>query len=459
MDTMTYLDSLGSAAGMVVTPWGNSDSLRERTLRRGPGIPREEVDRNQRERIFTAMVAVVAAKGYGATTVSEVTELAGVSTRTYYDRYPDKHAGFVATLQGMLEAAVAYAAALNPPAEDGSGGQTGGDEPKESEESWEARAREGFGALAEIVVAQPAAARLALIEAFAAGPDAMEPIEGAMAGFEWLARQTLEASPERAGMPDEMIRAHVGAMREICASRLRAGQERELPALLGPLWDLIRSYRPPPVPLRAARAARKVEESLEAHDHAERAIRAFAVVVAEKGYGAATVDDAISRGHMSASTLYSNFSGKEELTMAAIDTAGAQMGAAVIPAFRRAEDWAHGVRAGVEAMFSFLASRPALARLILVEIYAAGPEAVERRVEATAPMRELLAEGFERRPGTPDIAAEVISGGIYWLAYRMVREQGPAGLPTLAPICTYIALAPFIGAEEAARVVNGDGRG
>jgi hypothetical protein len=44
-------------------------------------------------------------------------------------------------------------------------------------------------------------------------------------------------------------------------------------------------------------------------------------------------------------------------------------------------------------------------------------------------------------------------------AYRRIRDSGPESLPGLAPLCTYIALSPFIGPEEACRVANGDGRG
>ena len=92
----------------------------------------------------------------------------------------------------MIKAAIEYAAASGVVtiAEDGS-----------DQGDWEAEARRGFDAFIEMVVAQPAAARVALIEAYGAGAEAMAPIEAAVAGFEWLTRQTLERSPERAGMP------------------------------------------------------------------------------------------------------------------------------------------------------------------------------------------------------------------------------------------------------------------
>jgi len=59
----------------------------------------------------------------------------------------------------------------------------------------------------------------------------------------------------------------------------------------------------------------------------------------------------------------------------------------------------------------------------------------------------------------PQIAAEGIIGGVYTLAYRRLRDQGAGSLPSLAPICAYITLAPFVGPEEACRIANGDGRG
>jgi AcrR family transcriptional regulator len=448
---------------MVVTPWGQSDSLRDRRLRPGPGGERDKVVANQRERLFGAMVASLGERGYEATRVADLVELSGVSSRTFYDLFPDKRACFLAALEAMIEAAIAFAAQS---AGEGDGERAPGGIvlPKatdtEAAEGWEEQARQGFDAFAQMVAAQPAAARMILIEAYAAGPEVLEPLENAVAGFEWLTRQTLEQSPERAKMPAEMVSALIGAQQEIARTRLRLGREAELPGLMDPLWELMLSYRPPPQPLRlAGRAPAPRSESLEAHDHAERALRAFAVVVAEQGYANTTVDAVLKRARMSATTFYAHFHGKEDALLAAIDSAGSQMVAAILPAFRRAPDWPEGIRAGFGALFNFLASRPALARLIAVEVYAAGPKAVERRVQTLKPLEALVAGGRERSPETPKIAAEAIAGGVNTLAYRQIRDKGPEALPHLAPICTYIALSPFIGAEEACQVANGDGRG
>jgi AcrR family transcriptional regulator len=447
---------------MVATPWGQSESLRDRRLRPGPGTPREDVVANQRERLFGAMVAGVSRKGYEAATVNDLVEVSGVSSRTFYDLFADKQACFLATLEAIIEAAVAYAA--QSVGEKISDSRPGGvdlpDSARTEGVSWEKRARWGFDAFAEMVVAQPAAARLALVEAYAAGPEAMVPVENAVAGFEWLTQQLVEQSPQRAGMPAEMIVAHIGAQQEITRTRLREGKETELPKLMDEIFALMLSYRPPPEPLRlAGRPPKFGPEAIDAHDHAERALRAFAVVVAQEGYVNTTVEMVLKRAQMSATTFYAHFHGKEDAMLAAIDSAGAQLVAAILPAFRRAPDWAEGARAGFGALCNFLASRPALARLVTVEVYAAGPAAIQRRVETLAPLEALVAQGYKRSPKTPKIAAEAIAGAINTLAYKRIRDSGPESLPSLAPLLTYLALSPFIGAEEACRVANGDGRG
>ncbi|HEU4707503.1 MAG TPA: TetR/AcrR family transcriptional regulator [Solirubrobacterales bacterium] len=447
--------------GMVATPWGNSDSLREKRLRPGPGTPRDEVLANQRQRLFGAMVASVSERGYLATTVNDLSEISGVSSRTFYDLFPDKKACFLATLEAMIEAAAAYALQsagekLEDPAPAGVQLPPG---PDRDDGNWEQQARVGFDAFAKMIAAQPAAARLALLEAYPAGPEAVTLVENAAAGFEWLARQMLEQSPERAGMPTEMITAHIGAQQEIARTRLRRGEEAKLPGLVDELWDLLLSYRPPPEPLRlTGRIPRFGPETIDAHDHAERALRAFAVVVAEEGYVNTTVEAVLKRAQMSATTFYTNFHGKEDAMLAAIDSACSQIVAAVLPAFRRAPDWPTGVRAGFGALCNFLASRPAMAQLMAVEIYAAGSAAVERRSQTLQPLEELIGEGFEHEPSAPALAGEAIAGATFTLIYKRLRSSGPGSLPGLAPLLTYITLSPFLGAEEACRIANSDGR-
>jgi hypothetical protein len=54
----------------------------------------------------------------------------------------------------------------------------------------------------------------------------------------------------------------------------------------------------------------------------------------------------------------------------------------------------------------------------------------------------------------PEITSEAISGGILEILYFYVSNNRVIDLPQLVPALTYIALAPFIGTEQAATVAS-----
>src|SRR3954453_12379896 len=259
---------------MVDTPWGASESLRERMLPPGPGTPADDVAQNQRERLFGAMVASVATRGYAATRVTDLIELSGVSRRSFYDLFPDKETCFQAVVRELVAKSMSLTAEL--PGDEGE------------------RARRRFQVLAEVVAAQPAAARLCLIEAYAAGPGALEPLEEARSTMERLMQAGAAESPRRAGMPPEMVGALLGAALEVIRTRLRQGREAELVDLGPELVEFLLSYEAPPTPLRlATRPPSAAPETIAGHDQAERALRAFAVVVTERGYANTTIDQVV----------------------------------------------------------------------------------------------------------------------------------------------------------------------
>ncbi len=87
---------------MAQTPWGDASQLREKRLRPGRGTPRQEAKKNQRERLFAAMVATVDEKGYEATTVADLVELSGVSRSAFYKHFEDKQACFLAAVEELV---------------------------------------------------------------------------------------------------------------------------------------------------------------------------------------------------------------------------------------------------------------------------------------------------------------------------------------------------------------------
>src|ERR1700761_2659831 len=94
------------APTMVKTPWGDAATLRARMMRPGRGTPRDEAERNQRERLFAAMVATVAEKGYEATTVADLVQLSGVSRSAFYRHFADKEECFLTAAEALTQPTV-----------------------------------------------------------------------------------------------------------------------------------------------------------------------------------------------------------------------------------------------------------------------------------------------------------------------------------------------------------------
>jgi AcrR family transcriptional regulator len=426
---------------MVRTPWGDAASLRERKLRPGRGTPREEAERNQRERLFAAMVATVAEKGYEATTVADLVKLSGVSRSAFYRHFEDKQACFLAAVEAMVEPTL---------------GKLAGDE---SAPPGIERARQAFSTLIETVVKQPAAAKMCIVEVYAAGPEGAALIDRMVDSSTDVAAALFEQMPERKGMPRELIRSIVGGIQKVIHKRLYRGQEEELLELVPQLWDWIFCYPVPPGPLRARRRrnvkALPFEERQRVANPPERILRALAAVVADKGYPDTTVAEVVERASTSQRTFYEHFKNKEDAIVAALDSGSAHMLAAALPAFRRAPDWKHAVHDTIEAMFCWGAEEPEYARMGGVEMYAAGNRALEQREVVTEGMEGLLAPGYELKPETPPIAAEAVGGALYELLYDHVNKKGPETLPEIVPTLVYVTLAPFLEAAEAYEVAVG----
>jgi AcrR family transcriptional regulator len=432
---------------MVATPWGDPEHLRARKLRPGRGTSPEDVARNQRERLFAAMVASCDTRGYAATSVADLLELSGISSKTFYEHFRDKQDCFRAATEEILNGALMVIARRL----DESG-------------ATEQRARIALDAFIELVVSQPAPSRMVFVESYAAGEPAVEPMRRTIDEFGRLARVVLKQLPGHEGTPIELARAIVGGLYRIVHNRLQQRREEELPALVPELWRWALSYVPPPQPLRLSTRRGKIVATtpmppFAAQNPEQRIIRAFAAVVGEKGYLPATIADIAAAASISQGTFYEYFKDKDDALAAAIDSSNAQIVAATLPAAQRAPDWPHAVRVAIGTTCDFLAAEPAFAHLRMVAIYGAGPKAIAQRdaggLELLGP---LLRPAFDDSPEIDPIVLEVILGAIYGTLYDRLRAGGAETLPKLAPLLTYLSLAPFLGAEEACAIANSSGR-
>lgn len=428
------------------TPWGDAAELRARMLRPGPGMPREEVARSQRERLFAATVACVAEKGYERTSVADLLELSGVSRSAFYAHFCDKEDCFLAAFDAIAEQAMELVGE-----ELGQGGLP------------EERARDALRRLLGTIALQPAASRFCFEDVYTLGERGRLAVERSMASFASLAGGAIAELRGGDELPREMVRGVVGGAQAIVQAHLHRNEEAALPDRADDLWGWALGYEPPSAPLRlAGRRPGAVDNGhpppFVAYSQAERIIRALAACAGERGYPAVTIAEIAAHAGVSQATFYSHFADRDAALVAALDSAEAQLLGVVLPAVKRAPDWAHGVRAGVGALCAFGAAEPDLARLFVVEAYAAGRAATGQRERTVRKMRSLLEPGFEISPATKPIVGDAVLGAVWALVYRQI-VAGPQDLPRIAPLASYMVLAPFVGAEEALEVSNGDGHG
>src|SRR6476646_8685755 len=83
------------------------------------GLTREQVERDQRERLRSAMIELIAQRGYPAVRILDLTQLAHVSRPTFYNLYPDKEELLLGAYEDIagrttIKVAEAYAAGDSP---------------------------------------------------------------------------------------------------------------------------------------------------------------------------------------------------------------------------------------------------------------------------------------------------------------------------------------------------------
>ncbi|HLJ07616.1 MAG TPA: helix-turn-helix domain-containing protein [Acidimicrobiia bacterium] len=199
-------------------------------------------------------------------------------------------------------------------------------------------------------------------------------------------------------------------------------------------------------------------EAVEASQRG-RLLDAMAQVVAEKGYAATTVADVVERAGVSRRTFYEQFADKEACFLAAYDVGLEVVLGRIrdaIGSAAAAAGWRERARAGVEAFLVLLASEPAFARALQVEILTAGPAALERRAGMLVMFAGIWRNLHEAAraedpalPPLPDDVFTVLTAGLEELVRDCVRTRGTAALPELAEPILRTVFAVFGAAPPA----------
>lgn len=461
------------------TPAG-SDSTRRPSPRKPTGtVAREQSRERQRLRLALALIECVDEDGYRSTRVADVIARAGVSRKTFYEHFDNKEDCLLATYdfiaaEGMRQIEAAYHAASG----------------------WPARAEAAIGALFDSAIANPGALRLSLLEINAIGPVGIERRKCTIKHYESFIRDALEMAPGAGAVADVSLKAIVGGLNRVLYRRVLRGDGEELRALVPDLVAWATSYSPTPAPILAepallseaqrtaitvqsgrapgtlaphpllggrrglARGDQNVSHSFVVQNQRARILDAVTNLTAKDGYAALKVEEIAEHAAVSLVAFYEHFADKEDAFLVAYEVGHGKAVAVVERAYAAESDWRLAVGAGIGALFGFLASEASFAHIALIDALIATPHTAERSKEGVGSFAQMLVPGLEHARGfrPPTVTVEAIAGGVFELCMQYALAGKIRELPELVPSATYIALAPFLGGEEAARVATGHAR-
>lgn len=418
----------------------------------------------QRERLLAGMVEVAVQEGYAGASVARVIAHAGVSRPTFYDYFDDRQACFLAAHIEHTDALVELvrgALTIAEPAQ-------------------------AFAATAEALTrfadTEPVVARFLMHEPVAAGGAALDSYDRMVDALGQALDETYTHVAADALLPDVVSAPLLGAVCTLISAGLRRG-ERELEGLASELSEWLAAYeRPaerhrwrrawsdqtpgsspfvgspihPPPPLAAGHAALSTEAISQ--NHRERILFACIATSAEKSYAATTVADIVAAARVDRRVFYRHFRDKQDAFHATLEHGFQQSIAVTATAFFSAPAWPDRVWEAGLALSQFLAVNPKLARFAFVDAYTIGPSAVRRFEDLRAAYTIFLQEGMQLlRPGLPaptPTALEAIAALIFQTIYQEIRAGRTAQLTAALPYITYLCLAPFLGIEEALRVID-----
>jgi AcrR family transcriptional regulator len=188
----------------------------------------------------------------------------------------------------------------------------------------------------------------------------------------------------------------------------------------------------------------------------ERLIEATAAVTARTGYAGMRVADIVAVARVQRRAFYSEFGDKREAFRAAQILHLERSIAVAAQQFSLGGSWPERIWRGLAGLYGYLVQHPEEAKLVLVEVFAAGEEEIRLGQNIRGAFSIFLEEGYrQRRAGAlPTLCSQAIGGAIYSLLRRTLVCQSTSRLPELLPLSAFVALAPFLGPREALAFVE-----
>ncbi len=184
----------------------------------------------------------------------------------------------------------------------------------------------------------------------------------------------------------------------------------------------------------------------------ERILEGMLHSVGSNGYDATSVRTVLDSTGLYRQAFYDLFPDKEACYLAAFDLGMERLEDQVLAAAAPERTWQGKLRAGLGALLQALDSEPDLGRALLVEVHAAGPEALGKRSQVMERITDFI-DSARVAPGggesPPPIAPEGIVAGIHSVVHARLATGAGEGFRELLPEFMYFAVLPYFGSEVA----------
>jgi AcrR family transcriptional regulator len=184
----------------------------------------------------------------------------------------------------------------------------------------------------------------------------------------------------------------------------------------------------------------------------QRILEGMLEAVGNAGYDSASVRMVLDRTGLYRQAFYDEFADKDVCYLEALAYGVAKFEAIAAAAAEPEEGWRAKLRAGLGASLDALDADPAIGRALIVEVHAAGAEALKIRAEAMKRVTDFIDSARYASTGAetpPPIAAEGIVAGMHAVVHAKLATGEGEGFRELLPDFMYFAVLPYFGAEIA----------
>jgi AcrR family transcriptional regulator len=174
--------------------------------------------------------------------------------------------------------------------------------------------------------------------------------------------------------------------------------------------------------------------------------------VGAEGYERTSVRTVLDRTGVYRQAFYDNFTDKDDCYLQAFDAGLERIEGLIAAAAAGETEWTGRLRAGLAALLDFLDAEPDVGRGMVVEVHAAGPDALAKRAAAMERGSAFLDQAREvagESESPPPIAGEGIAAGIHAVIHSRLATGAGDGFRQLLPEFMYFAVLPYFGAELA----------